>query len=374
VNARPLEGLTVLDFSTLLPGPMATLLLAEAGAEVLKVERPGRGEEMRSYQPRWGGHAVNFALLNRGKKSLAIDLKDPDARAKLQPLLERADVVVEQFRPGVMERLGLDYESLRRINSRIIYCSITGYGQSGPKRDQAGHDLNYVGDAGLLALSMGKPANPVLPPALVADIGGGAYPAVMNILLALQSRQRSGEGCRLDVSMADNLFTFMYWAIGNGLGAGEWPGNGNDLVTGGTPRYRLYATRDERIVAACPLEEKFWDAFCRIIQLDPELRNDSRDVEATGRKVAEIIASRDAAEWQKRFAAEDCCCTVVATLQEALEDPHFNARGLFAHRLAGDGDVNLPALPMPISQSFRADPGTPLAAPHLGADNEDMLG
>ena len=154
--------------------------------------------------------------------------------------------------------------------------------------------------------------------------------------------------------MADNLFTFMYWAIGNGLGAGEWPGNGNDLVTWRHAAFiGLYATRDERIVAACPLEEKFWDAFCRIIQLDPELRNDSRDVEATGRKVAENHrVAATLRNGRKRFAAEDCCCTVVATLQEALEDPHFNARGLFAHRLAGDGDVNLPALPMPISQKL----------------------
>lgn len=372
-KARPLDGILVLDFSTLLPGPMATLLLAEAGAEVVKVERPGRGEEMRTYEPRWGGHAVNFAMLNRGKKSLALDLKSAADRERLQPLLEKADVVIEQFRPGVMARLGLDYESLRAINPDIIYCSVTGYGQSGPKRDQAGHDLNYVGDSGMLALSMGPAEHPVLPPALIADIGGGAYPAVMNILLALQQRERTGQGCHIDVAMADNLFSFMYWAIGNGLGAGEWPGNGTDLVTGGTPRYRLYATRDRRIVAACPLEQKFWEAFCRIIDLDPELRDDGRDQGATTRRVAEIIASRDAAEWADRFATEDCCCTVAAHLQDALADPHFRARGLFAHRLVGDNGEELPALPVPISPEFRAAPDQPLPAPRLGADNGAML-
>src|ERR1700712_5629768 len=188
---RPLEGTLVLDFSTLLPGPMATLLLAEAGAEVVKIERPGSGEDMRGYAPKWGRDSANFALLNRGKTSLALDLKSAVDRQRLQPLLERADVTVEQFRPGVMARLGLDYESVAAINPGVIYCAITGYGQTGPKRDQAGHDLNYIGDAGLLGLAMG---NGVVPPALVADIAGGAYPAVINILLALNQRERTGLG------------------------------------------------------------------------------------------------------------------------------------------------------------------------------------
>src|SRR2546426_6045906 len=164
---QPLEGILVLDFSTLLPGPMATLLLAEAGAEVVKVERPS-GEEMRSYRPRWGRESVNFALLNRGKKSLALDLKSDEDRKKLAPLLARADVIVEQFRPGVMARLGLDYETVSRTNPTIVYCSITGYGQQGPKSGTVGHDLNYIAETGLLSLSMGTPSHPVIPPALIA--------------------------------------------------------------------------------------------------------------------------------------------------------------------------------------------------------------
>src|SRR5690606_29336714 len=176
-----------LDFSTLLPGPLATLMLAEAGAEVIKIERP-EGDPMRSFQPRWGVDSANFALLNRGKKSMALDLKRPADRARLEPLIERADIIVEQFRPQVMKRLGLDYDTLSKRNPRLIYCSITGYGQSGPKRDVSGHDLNYIGDAGLLSLSMGPSDRPVIPPALVADVAGGAYPAVINILLALQQR------------------------------------------------------------------------------------------------------------------------------------------------------------------------------------------
>lgn len=371
--APPLAGLLVLDFTTLLPGPLATLMLAEAGAEVVKVERPGTGDEMRGYHPRWGEDSVNFALLNRGKRSIALDLKDPVQRARLDPLLTRADVVVEQFRPGVMARLGLGYEELSRANPRLIYCSITGYGQTGPKRDVVGHDLNYVGDTGLLALSHGDTDRPVLPPVLVADIAAGAYPAFMNILMAVLSRQGSGRGCFLDVAMTDNLFPFLYWAIGNGLGAAQWPGNGTDLVTGGTPRYRLYATKDERLIAAAPIEQRFWTVFCGLIGLDPGLRDDARDPAATARRIGEIIRSETSAHWRTVFAGEDCCCSVVATVREALADPHFAARALFAHTLSNPAGATLPALPVAVLPPFRTR-RPQAAAPALGADNDALLG
>lgn len=369
---RPLEGLTVLDFSTLLPGPMATLLLAEAGAEVIKIERPGTGEDMRSYKPNWGRDSVNFALLNRGKKSLTLDLKNPGDRAVLEPLIARADVLVEQFRPGVMARLGLDYDTLSAKNPRLVYCSITGYGQTGPKRDVAGHDLNYIGDAGLLALSMGDSANPVVPPALIADIAGGAYPSVMNITMALMQRQRTGRGCYLDISMADNLFPFMYWAMGEGITDGQWPGNGTALVCGGTPRYRLYPTADGRVVAAAPIEPKFWTEFCELIALEPELRDDARDTEATTRRVAEIIKARPAEHWRATFSGRDCCCSVVATLEEAMNDPHFRARGLFDHVLVNESGERMPALPVPVVPAFRAAVDSPSSAPPIGAHNSEF--
>jgi len=367
---QPLEGLLVLDFTTLLPGPMATLLLAEAGAEVVKIERPA-GEEMRSYRPKWGRDSVNFALLNRGKKSLALDLKHTEDRRRLEPLLERADVLVEQFRPGVMARLGLGYAELAKTNPRMIYCSISGYGQDGPKRDVAGHDLNYVGDTGLLALSMGSTRNPVVPPALIADIAGGAYPTVMNVLLALQQRARTGRGCYCDIAMAGNLFPFTYWGLGNGFAAGMWPGNGTDLVTGGSPRYRLYATADEKIVAAAPLEQKFWDEFCDIIGLDPSLRDDARDPKATAQAAAATIRETSSEEWRKRFAGRDCCCSIVATLEEAVADLQFRSR--FQHLLANEAGAHIPALPVPIADAFRAPVDEPRAASALGTHNEQLL-
>jgi alpha-methylacyl-CoA racemase len=355
---RPLDGLFVLDFSTLLPGPMATLLLAEAGAEVIKIEPPG-GESMRGFTPAWGRDSVNFALLNRGKTCLALDLKDPADRVRLQPLVERADIIVEQFRPGVMARLGLDYAAVAAVNPRAVYCSITGYGQTGPKRGIAGHDLNYMGDAGLLALSMGSPDQGTVPPALIADIAGGAYPAVMNILLALQQRERSGQGCHLDIAMTDGLFPFAYWAMGTGFASGRWPGNGTDLLTGGTPRYRLYATADGRSAAVAAIEGKFWDRFCDLIGLEPPLRDDARDPAATIARVAALIAAADAETWRARFAAADCCCSIVATLNEAMADPQFRARGLFDHRVTNEAGASMPAIPVPIAPAFRASPDTP---------------
>ncbi|WP_375457872.1 CaiB/BaiF CoA transferase family protein [uncultured Enterovirga sp.] len=370
---RPLEGLFVLDFSTLLPGPMAGLLLAEAGAEVVKVEREGSGEEMRGYAPLWGGDGVNFALLNRGKKSIALNLKDEAARAKLLPLVEKADILLEQFRPGAMARLGLDYATLSGINPRLIYCSITGYGQTGPKLNAAGHDLNYIGDSGLLALSMGEPSRGIVPPALIADIAGGAYPAVINILLALRERDRTGVGCHLDIAMTDNLFPFTYWAMGNGLAAGEWPGNGTDLVTGGSPRYQLYGTADGRVVAAAPLEQKFWVTFCELIGLDPALRDDSRDPDATRTGVAALIARETGEHWRALFAGKDCCCSVVATIREAMDDPHFQARGLFDRRVTNFDGQSLPALPVPIAPAFREDASVSRETPGLGAHNQDYL-
>jgi alpha-methylacyl-CoA racemase len=276
-------------------------------------------------------------------------------REQLKPLIARADVLVEQFRPGVMSRLGLDYPSLSAINPRIVYCSITGYGQTGPRRDVAAHDVNYIAESGLLSLSMGPISHPVLPPALMADIAGGAYPAVMNILLALRERERTGHGRHLDVSMSDNLFTLTYWALGRGFATGVWPGNGTDIVTGGSPRYQLYPTLDGRILAVGAIEQRFWDTFCDITGLEPALRNDARDPAATLARLREIMAAETAATWSSRIAGRDCCCSIVATIEEASRDAHFMARGLFQHALRGDEDRSIPAMHVPIDPAFRDD-------------------
>jgi crotonobetainyl-CoA:carnitine CoA-transferase CaiB-like acyl-CoA transferase len=350
---------------------MATLLLAEAGAEVIKIERPG-GEDMRAFLPHWGDVSATFALLNRGKKSIAADLKTPAMRDRIRELAATCDVVVEQFRPGVMHRLGLGYEQLRTLNPKLVYCAITGYGQGGPRRDRAGHDLNYIGDAGLLALSSGAPGARSVPPGLIADIAGGAYPAVMNILLALRQRDATGQGSFIDVSMTESVFPFTFWALAQVNATGTAPRNGGELLSGGSPRYHLYDTADGRIAAVAALEQKFWLSFAQAIGLEAQFVDDLRDPAASIARVSQIVASRTAAEWLPVFDAADCCCSIVQDVAAALADPHFAARGVFARRLTNGQGVTMPALPVPVANDFRDRESMTASAPLPGANNAEF--
>lgn len=367
-HGGPLAGVTVLDFTALAPGPIAGLMLAEAGAEVIKIEPPA-GEAMRDPPPSWGDLASVFALINRGKRSLALNLKDDHIRPALHALIAKADVLLEGFRPGVMARLGLGYEAARAINPRLIYCSISGYGQGGPKAQRAGHDLNYIAETGLLALSSGGPDHATLPPVLIADLMGGSYPAVMAIVMALFHRERTKEGACIDIAMTDGLFLPMFWAWAQGHAGGGWPGSGDHIFTGASPRYRLYRAADAGLVAVGALEDRFWAAFCAAIGLPDALRDETSDLAAVTEAVAAQIASRPAASWQDIFAQTDCCATAVRGLEAALTDPHFA-------QLAGTAQVKLgeraiPALPMPFA-SLLGDRAQARAAPSLGEANEDF--
>lgn len=365
VEQLPYSGLKVLDFSTLLPGPLATLYLAEMGAEVIKIENPDGGDPMRGYAPMFGSSGVNFAMLNRGKESLALDLKSPGDRSRLDPLLTRADVIVEQFRPGVMARLGLDYDTVSRVNPGIVYCSITGYGQTGPLAAVAGHDLNYMAETGILGLSGDEHGNPVLPPVLAADIAGGTYPAVMNIMAAIQCRNITGKGAHLDIAMAENLFPFAYWALGEGLGAGQWPDRSRAVVTGGSPRYGIYAAKDGQHIAVAALEDKFWSNLCDALGLPAEIRDDARAPQETRAILARRLASFTADELRELVCAADTCCSIVVSLKEAVGHPHFRGRSLFSRSVGAEGAGEMPALPVPIHRPFTRSAET-LAAPELG--------
>ncbi len=366
--APPLAGIRVLDFSTLLPGPLATLLLAEAGAEVLQVERPPHGDEMRSYRPRLGGSSANYALLNRGKSSAAVDLKDPAVRERLLELAAEVDVVVEQFRPGVMDRLGLGYEAFRAANPAIVYCSITGYGQTGPAAGRAGHDLTYLAESGLLGAVVDADGDPHLPPTVIADIAGGTYPAVVNILLALFRRTTSGEGCHLDIGMVPNVGTLAYGYLATRAGGGSWPVPGRDLLTGGSPRYAIYRTADGRHVAAAPLEDRFWARFCELVELPGDLRTDAgREAEVIA-AVAARIAARPADHWRGVFEGEDVCCSVVATFEEAADSGLLRTES--GHRVAGEG-FDVSALPVPLVDEVRSGPRT-LSYPSLRTGPEAL--
>ena len=354
-----LVGLKVVDFSTLLPGPLAGLMLAAAGAKVWKIERPG-GEDMRRMGAAPDGISLVWRMLNAGKEILELDLKQAADRTRLEPLLAEADVVIEGFRPGVMDRLGLGPAALAARFPRLICCSITGYGQTGPLADRAGHDLNYLAESGILALGQQGSGGPVVPPLLAADIAGGAYPAVINILLALEQRRRTGRGVRLDIAMSRNLLPFAWWAIAEALATGGWPGSGDALLTGGSPRYQVYRTRDGRWLAAAPLEERFWEAFCAAIELPEPLRR-STDARTVRDEVAARILARTAAEWERRLAPLDACCSVVATLAEALGRPPFKDE-------LPTGTATRPTLPLPIAPALRAE----VERPCVEADAADI--
>ena len=367
-----LEGIKVIDFSTLLPGPLASLFLSETGAEVIKIEKPGVGDEIRLSNPQWGEQSVSFSLLNRGKKSLSLDLKDPNNLKILIPILKEADIIIEQFRPGVMKRLGLDYESVKKINQDIIYVSITGYGQYGPKSMVAGHDLNYIGNAGLLSISMGRENDTVVPPALVADIAGGSYPAVINILLALRKRDLKKEGSYIDLSMTENLFPFMFWGLGSGFAHNKWPGNSDGVLSGGSPRYNIYKTSDGSYVAAAPLEDRFWNKFCEAIELPKKFIKTQNDQEKVIQEIRKIIGQKEKNYWLDVFNKADCCCSIVKSIEEAINDNHFKVRKIFENKIINNLGEEIPALPIPIDMQFRKDQKR-ASAPSLGNINDQFF-
>ena len=367
-----LEGIKVIDFSTLLPGPLASLFLSETGAEVIKIEKPGVGDEIRLSNPQWGEQSVSFSLLNRGKKSLSLDLKDPKNLKILIPILKEADIIIEQFRPGVMKRLGLDYESIKKINQNIIYVSITGYGQYGPKSMVAGHDLNYIGNAGLLSISMGRENDTVVPPALVADIAGGSYPAVINILLALRKRDLNKEGSYIDLSMTENLFPFMFWGLGSGFAHNKWPGNSDGVLSGGSPRYNIYKTSDGSYVAAAPLEDRFWNKFCEAIELPKKFIKMQNDQEKVIEEIRKIIGQKEKNYWLDVFNKADCCCSIVKSIEEAINDNHFKVRKIFENKIINNLGEEIPALPIPINMQFRKDQKR-ASAPSLGDINDQFF-
>ena len=367
-----LEGIKVIDFSTLLPGPLASLFLSETGAEVIKIEKPGVGDEIRLSNPQWGEQSVSFSLLNRGKKSLSLDLKDPKNLKILIPILKEADIIIEQFRPGVMKRLGLDYESVKKINQDIIYVSITGYGQYGPKSMVAGHDLNYIGNAGLLSISMGRENDTVVPPALVADIAGGSYPAVINILLALRKRDLNKEGSYIDLSMTENLFPFMFWGLGSGFAHNKWPGNSDGVLSGGSPRYNIYKTSDGSYVAAAPLEDRFWNKFCEAIALPKKFIKMQNDQEKVIQEIRKIIGQKEKNYWLDVFNKADCCCSIVKSIEEAINDNHFKVRKIFENKIINNLGEEIPALPIPVDMQFRKDQKR-ASAPSLGNINDQFF-
>ncbi|MBI5670735.1 MAG: CoA transferase [Chloroflexi bacterium] len=321
--ANPLAGLRVLDLTRLLPGGICTWMLADLGTDVVKIEDPNGGDYARWMPPLVDGQSVFFRMNNRRKRSLILDLKQPEGVAVFKKLVEHADVLVEGFRPGVMARLGCDYDALRQVNPRLVYCAISGWGADGPYVHRSGHDLNYVAIAGLT----GAMAEPQVMGGQIADVGG-AYIAVAGILAALLRRERTGEGGYVDVSLFEAALPFgMFpWveAVTTGVGGGQGG------LTGGAACYTIYRTRDGRAVSLAALEPKFWANFCAAVErpdLIPDYLLPERQPYLRA-ELAQIFALRTAAEWDALLQAADCCFAVVNPPGAVTEDPHVQARGL----------------------------------------------
>jgi len=338
---QPLTGIRVLDLSRLLPGPVAGMHLADMGAEVIKIEDPGAGDYARTMGPVRQQVSQFFVAVNRGKRMMRLDLKDAAQRAEFLTLVESADVVLESFRPGVLERLGLGWEMLKQRNRKLVLCAISGYGQDGPLAQAAGHDINYCGLAGTLEQNVGPDGTPALPNLQVGDLLGGALTAVQGILAALLAVKMGGPGRRVDVSMTDAVFAhnLMPLIAVNNLGRAAAPGR--DLLTGGVPCYNVYRTADGRFMAVGALELKFWEGCCEVLgRADLKTRHWSLGQEVGGADAAAvkaeletIFAGATLAAWTERFADRDCCVTPVLRADEAILHSLFQARGMIVRAM-----------------------------------------
>ncbi len=347
-----LSSLKVLDFSVLLPGPFASLMLADLGADVVRIENPGQFDLVRSFPPFDGDSSAAHAYLNRSKRSVALDLKQPQSADIVKRLVRKYDIVLEPFRPGVMDRLGVGYEALKAAHPGVIYCSLTGYGQTGPLRDRAGHDINYLALSGVMSHSGRKAAGPVPQGCQVADIGGGSCNALVGILAAVIHRQQTGEGQHVDVSMFDGALAWNMFAATQSLTGGEVPDYESMTLNGGSA-YDYYRTRDGRYLSVGSLEPRFWLGFCETIghpELAARVYPSGVETEKLKEKIRAIIAQKTRDEWTATFAGKDFCVEPVLTVGEALAHPQTSARGMVVNVPKADGTTQ-PQLGCPITFS-----------------------
>lgn len=357
-----LQGIRILDLSRLLPGPMCTAHLAAMGADVIKVEDPAVGDYARSM----GGF---FETVNRNKRSLALNLKSAEGRAAFLALVKTSDAVLEGFRPGVTASLGIDYARVKAVKPEIVYCSLSGYGQDGPYRLKAGHDINYLSYAGILNEIGVAGWQPALCNIQIADVLGGALSAAMGMLAALLGARLSGRGRHLDVSMTDCALAHNVMPMMTLNAHGGTAPRGEDFLTGALPWYNVYATLDGRYVALGALEEKFWTAFCNEIGRH-EWRGQPEDPETRRRirhELAELFGSRPLEQWVERFENVDCCLSPVLTLEEAMRDPQLTARGMFVR----DGKRSDYAFPIRFDPPVA--PRRSCRAPSLGEHTREIL-
>ena len=320
----PLAGIRILDLTRLLPGPVATLHLADLGAEVIKIEDPQVGDYARTLGTGQGEDSAYFRMINRNKQGLRLDLKKLEGVEVFMRLAGEADMIIESFRPGVMDKLGVGYAAIAAVNPKIAYCSISGYGQDGPYKDLAGHDINYLGYAGVLDQIGSAGGNPAIPNFQIADLLGGALTAAMGILAAVIEAQRTGQGRYIDVSMTDSVLAHTYFSMLRLNDAGQSAPRGTDLLSGGLPCYATYRCADGKHMAVGALEGKFWKTACEVLGR-PEWLKRQWDASLRG-ELAELFATRPRDEWASLFAAVDCCITPILSPEEALANEQLSAR------------------------------------------------
>lgn len=333
---RPLAGIKVLDLSRLLPGPIATLRLQQLGAQVLKIEQPGAGDYARLMGPIKNKVSQFYVAVNQDKDLLRLDLKNPEHHAQLLELVKSADVLLESFRPGVMDKLGLGWEQLRAVNPKLVMCAISGFGKDGPYAELAGHDLNFIALSGMLEQNCGPDGVPAIPNLQVGDMLGGAQQAITGILAALLAVKMGGPGRFVEVSMADGVLTHNLMPRVAVNGVGHTAAAARDLLTGGVPCYNVYRTSDGRFMAVGALELKFWELVCDVLQR-PDLRDkhwncgqqiDGEEARMVKAELDRIFAGKSFAEWTALFTPVDCCVSPVLTAAEALHHPLFQERGM----------------------------------------------
>lgn len=368
----PLVGLRVLDLTRLLPGPLATMMLADMGAEVIKIEDPDDPDYIRNFPPMVGGDSAFYLSLNRSKRSLSLNMRSEEGKNIFLDLIKTADVVIEQFRPGVLDKSGIGYEAANEINPKIIYVSITGYGQTGPYAQRAGHDLNYIAYAGVLG-NIGTKEKPIIPAPQLADVAGGSYAAVNACLAALFSRSNTGRGQHADVSMTDAVMplnSLIYAEHSSGVDVDR----NSFSLSGSRANYNVYECKDGKFIALGALEPKFWNGFCDMVQ-KPEWKDriidESEKAEELIRQVSQLFLTKTRDEWVATAEGHDICLSPVLEMSELKDNEQLKARGMIYEMETKNGEkLNTIGLPLKFSGT-EAKPAWP--SPQLGEDSEAIL-
>ena len=386
---KPLHGVRVLDLTRLLPGPVATLHLADLGADVIKIEDTGAGDYARAMGHGHGEGSERmadlFRMINRNKRALALDIKQARGREIFLKLAATSDVIVEGFRPGVVDKLCIGYDAVAAINPRIVYCAISGYGQTGPYRERAGHDINYIGYAGVGDQIGGAGSPPVLANFQIADLLGGSLTPVMGILAAVIDARATGKGRYVDVAMTEAVLAHAVVALSGVTARGTASARGADTLSGGLPCYNIYRTKDDRYLAVGALERKFWETLCDAVGR-PDLKTQHLVYGDAARPVKEALAAifsgRTQREWADFFANVDCCVTPVLPMQEALADAQLRARGMIVDASEETGPLPQFAPPLKFSEfEFAVERRAPVRGEHseevlreAGCDDEEIAG